>query len=181
MGDLHGDWGAGEALVSDDVRQDESPADAGAGPAGENARDASDETPGADGAVADDIAADDVGADGNAADPARAGSPAERPVSVQLPGRGRRKRPATLSLEIRFENRPDDVTLGRLIESTVFVNDAHPAYRRAVASRAEGYHIALSVAAALAPLTVEPAEAQHFISTFLARWGEAAGRNVKQH
>jgi hypothetical protein len=102
-------------------------------------------------------------------------------VSVQLPGRGRRKRPATLSLEIRFENRPDDVTLGRLIESTVFVNDAHPAYRRAVASRAEGYHIALSVAAALAPLTVEPAEAQHFISTFLARWGEAAGRNVKQH
>jgi hypothetical protein len=182
MGDLHGDWGAGEALVSDDARQGESPADAGAGPPGENARDASDETDGADEGVADTISADDdVGADDNAADPARDGSPAERPVSVQLPGRGRRMRPATLSLEIRFESRPDDVTLGRLIESTVFVNDAHPAYRRAVASRAEGYHIALSVAAALAPLTVEPAEAQHFISTFLARWGEAAGRNVKQH
>jgi hypothetical protein len=73
------------------------------------------------------------------------------------------------------------VTLGRLIESTVFVNDAHPAYRRAAASRAEGYHIAFSVAAALAPLTVDPAQAQHFISTFLARWGEAAGRNLKQH
>ena len=181
MGDLHGDWGAGEALVSDDARQEQPPADAAADNAGENVRDGPDETHDADGAVADDIAADDdVGADENAAEPARNGSPAERPVSVQLPGRGRRKRPATLSLEIRFENRPADVTLGRLIESTVFVNDGHPAYRRAVASRAEGYHIALSVAAALAPLTVEPAEAQHFISTFLARWGEAAGRNVKQ-
>jgi hypothetical protein len=54
------------------------------------------------------------------------------------------------------------------------VNEAHPAYRRAVASRAEAYHIALAVAAALAPLAVEPSEAQRFISAFLARWGEAA-------
>jgi hypothetical protein len=63
---------------------------------------------------------------------------------------------------------------GRLIESTVWVNEAHRAHRRAVASRAEGYHIALSVAAALAPLAVEAHEAQRFISAFLARWGEAA-------
>jgi hypothetical protein len=179
MGDLRGDWGAGEALVSDNARQEQPPADADV--AGENARDGSDEIRGADGTVADGGTAGDVGADENAGDATGDGPPAERPVSVQLPGRGRRRRPATLSLEIRFESRPDDVTLGRLIESTVFVNDAHPAYRRAVASRAEGYHIALSVAAALAPLTVEPAQAQHFISTFLARWGEAAGRNGKQH
>ncbi|MGH7446784.1 MAG: hypothetical protein ACRELT_04450, partial [Longimicrobiales bacterium] len=105
------------------------------------------------------------------------GAPPEPVATAQLPGRGRRRRPATLSLEIRFETLADELTLGRLIESTVWVNDAHPAYRRAVASRAEGYHIALSVAAALAPLTVEPAHAQAFISAFLARWGDAAGRN----
>lgn len=176
MGDLRGDWGAGEALVSDDASPGDPSADTD--PTGENARDGSVERNDADAAVPDPHTADDDVADaGNTGDATRDGTPAERPGSAQLPGRGRRKRPATLSLEIRFENRPDEVTLGRLIESTVFVNDAHPAYRRAVASRAEGYHIALSVAAALAPLTVEPAEAQHFISTFLARWGEAAGKN----
>jgi hypothetical protein len=93
---------------------------------------------------------------------------------VRLPGRGRTKKPTTLSLQIRFESLPGSLTLARLIESTVWVNDAHPAHRRAVASRAEGYHIALSVAAALAPLAVEAHEAQRFISAFLARWGEAA-------
>jgi hypothetical protein len=95
---------------------------------------------------------------------------------VRLPGRGRAKKPTTLSLQIRFETLPDSLTLARLIESTVWVNDAHPAYRRAAASRAEGYHIALSVASALAPLAVEPHETQRFVSAFLARWGEAAER-----
>jgi hypothetical protein len=42
-----------------------------------------------------------------------------------------------------------------LVESRVWVNEAHPAYRRAVASRSEGYHLALAVALALAPLAVE--------------------------
>jgi hypothetical protein len=95
-------------------------------------------------------------------------------VTVHPPGKGRRKKPATLSIQIRFENLEGNDTLARLIESTVWVNDAHPAYRRAAASRAEAYHIALSVAAALAPLAVEPERAQTFISAFLARWGEAA-------
>jgi hypothetical protein len=93
---------------------------------------------------------------------------------VHLPGRGRTRRPATLSLQIRFETLDDEEALARLIESTVWVNDAHPAYRRARASRAEAYHIALAVAAALAPLAAEPHQAQRFISAFLARWGEAA-------
>ncbi|CAN5754478.1 hypothetical protein BH23GEM3_BH23GEM3_10360 [soil metagenome] len=94
-------------------------------------------------------------------------------AAVRLPGRARSKKPATLSLQIRFESLPDDVTLARLIESTVWVNDAHPAYRRAVATRAEGYHVALAAAAALAPLAVEAHEAQRFISAFLGKWGEA--------
>ena len=102
---------------------------------------------------------------------------AEVSRAVSLPGPARRKRPATLALEIRFESRAGDVSLGRLVESTVWVNDAHPAYRRAVASRAEGYHIALTVAAALAPLTVEPPHSQRFVNQFLALWGAAVTAN----
>jgi hypothetical protein len=81
-----------------------------------------------------------------------------------------------MGLSIQLEGRPDDPQLGRLVESTVWVNEAHPAYRRAAASRAEGYHIALTVAMALAPLAVDPAEAHAFVTTFLARWGEAIDR-----
>jgi hypothetical protein len=79
-------------------------------------------------------------------------------------------------LGIQFEARPDDPELGRLVESTVWINESHPAYRRAVASRAEGYHVALAVAMALAPLAVEAAKEHGFVTTFLARWGEAIER-----
>ena len=58
----------------------------------------------------------------------------------------------------------------------MWVNEAHPAYRRAAASRSEGYHVALAVALALAPLAVEPAEEHGFVTAFLARWGEALER-----
>jgi hypothetical protein len=58
---------------------------------------------------------------------------------------------------IQFEQRPGDPEPGRLVGSTAWVNEAHPAYRRAVASRSEGYHVALAGALALAPLAVEPA------------------------
>lgn len=92
------------------------------------------------------------------------------------PGKPGRRRPARYGLSIQFESRPDDPALGRLIESTVWVNEAHPAYTRAVASRSEGYHVAVTVALALAPLAVEPAETQAFLSAFLARWGEALGK-----
>jgi hypothetical protein len=90
-----------------------------------------------------------------------------------LPGSRGRRRPLKLGLVVQFEDRPGDAELGRLVESTVFINRAHPAYQRAAASRSEGYHVALSVALALAPLAVEPAGEHAFITTFLARWGEA--------
>ena len=77
---------------------------------------------------------------------------------------------------IGFEPRPDDPELGRLVESTVWVNEAHPAYRRAVASRSEGYHLALTVALALAPLAVDPAKEHAFVTAFLRSWGAAAER-----
>jgi hypothetical protein len=86
------------------------------------------------------------------------------------------RRPARYGLNIQFEARPDDPELGRLVESTVWVNEAHPAYRRASASRSEGYHVALAVAMALAPLAVDPAKEHAFITAFLARWGAALER-----
>ncbi len=90
-----------------------------------------------------------------------------------LPAKPGPKRPMRYGLAIQFESRPDSDDLGRLLESTVWVNEAHPAYKRATASRSEGYHLALTVAMALGSLAVEPAQAQSFVSAFLARWGES--------
>jgi hypothetical protein len=84
------------------------------------------------------------------------------------------KRPVRLGLSIQLESRSDDPELGRLVESTIWVNDAHPAYRRAVASRSEGYHYALTVAMALSSIAVEPPQQHAFVTAFLERWGEAA-------
>jgi hypothetical protein len=89
-----------------------------------------------------------------------------------LPDRGSAKRPARFGLGIQFEDREHDKELGRLLESTVWVNRAHPAYQRAVATRSVGYHIALAVGLALAPLAVEPAHEHAFLSAFLSCWGE---------
>ncbi len=104
----------------------------------------------------------------------QASSEAEPAVGeAVLPAARGRSRPQRYGLNIRFESHPEDPDLGRLIESTVIVNDAHPAYRRAVASRSEGYHVALCVALALARLAVEPKEEHTFVTSFLTRWGEA--------
>jgi len=86
------------------------------------------------------------------------------------------RRPVHSGLTIRFGHRPDDAELGRLEDSTVWVNEAHPAFRRAAALRSEDYHVALTVALTLAPLTVEPAAERRFVTAFLARWGDAAER-----
>jgi hypothetical protein len=88
----------------------------------------------------------------------------------------RTRRTARYGLAIAFESRPDESELAHLVESTVWVNEAHPAYRRAIASRSEGYHIALAVALALATLAVDPAKEHAFITAFLARWGAAIDR-----
>jgi hypothetical protein len=99
-----------------------------------------------------------------------------------------RRRPARYGLLVQFESLPDSLELARLVDSTVWINDAHPAYTRAVASRSLGYHTALAVALSLAPLTVEPAEEHAFITQFLAHWGSTSsagrrptrGRRVKK-
>jgi hypothetical protein len=86
--------------------------------------------------------------------------------------RGRR-RPARYGLLVQFESRPADFELARLVDSTIWINDAHPAYGRALASRSLGYHTALAVALALAPLAVEAADEHSFITQFLAHWGDS--------
>ncbi len=88
-----------------------------------------------------------------------------------------RRRPARYGLLVQFESRPGDPELGRLVDSTIWINDAHPAYTRAVASRSLGYHTALAVALALAPLAVEARDEHTFITQLLAHWGSAHAAN----
>ena len=87
------------------------------------------------------------------------------------------RRPARYGLLVQFEARPADPELGRLVDSTIWINDAHPAYTRAVASRSLGYHTALAVALALAPLAVGARDEHTFITQFLAHWGSAQAAN----
>ncbi len=91
---------------------------------------------------------------------------------IALPSTTGVRRSTRYGLAIQFESRNDDPELARLVESTVWINEAHPAFRRAAASRSEGYHLALAVAMALGPLAVQPTEEHSFITAFLARWGE---------
>jgi Histidine kinase-, DNA gyrase B-, and HSP90-like ATPase len=94
-------------------------------------------------------------------------------ASAMFPGHGHSRAPMRYGLGVQFEDRPDTSELGRLVESTVWINQAHPAYRRALASRSVGYHISLAVALALAPLAVEPDQEHTFITKFLSHWGQA--------
>jgi Histidine kinase-, DNA gyrase B-, and HSP90-like ATPase len=111
--------------------------------------------------------------------PASAESP-ERPALEPSAAAQGPKRPSRYGLAIDFEDQPDRAELGRLVESTVWVNTAHPAYGRAVASRADGYHVALTVGLSLAPLAAEPGRSQEFLTEFLARWGESLGRDRRR-
>ena len=133
---------------------------------------------------AEDGHAGDDAPDERAADAAgrvrRRGGDSPGHSTLRAPGAGGVRRPARYGLGVDFEERPEANELGRLIESTVLVNTAHPAYLRAVASRSEGYHAALTVAMALADVAVEPADRQGFVTTFLARWGEAIGRDRRR-
>jgi hypothetical protein len=103
-------------------------------------------------------------------DQARVRIAASSPTFDTVAGRQRRAR---YGLLVQFESRPRDSDLGRLVDSTIWINDAHPAYARAVASRSVGYHTALAVALALAPLAVDARDEHTFITQFLAYWGSA--------
>ena len=89
-------------------------------------------------------------------------------------GRGQR-----YGLSVQFEARPGDPELARLIENTVWINTDHAAYQRAESTRSTGYHIAVAVALALAPLATGEAGVQKFVTAFLAQWGEAVRVTTK--
>jgi hypothetical protein len=101
-------------------------------------------------------------------------------LSAPAGGASGPRRPTRYGLAIDFEERSESPDVGRLVESTVYVNTAHPAYRRAAASRSEGYHAAIAVGMALAAVAVEPQGVQAFLTTFLARWGEAVSRDRRR-
>ena len=87
------------------------------------------------------------GATSSDSEPPEATTPAPPVARGILPpsaGVGGPRRPTRYGLAIDFEHLPESPDLGRLVESTVLVNTAHPAYARAVASRSEGYHGAVS-------------------------------------
>jgi hypothetical protein len=106
--------------------------------------------------------------------------PSELKNYTTLPVKSGAPRPAHYGLDIRFDDRADDMEIGRLVESTVWVNRSHPAYRRALDSRSLGYHISLAVALALAPLAVEPSQEHTFITAFLSHWGESTRRSMRK-
>jgi hypothetical protein len=116
-----------------------------------------------------------------------AGPPPEPPgtgaahTAAALPESGGARRRARYGLSLQFERRPDDGEPGRLVESTIWVNEAHPAFERAQLSRSLGYHIALTVALALAPLAAAPAAEHQFLTRFLAEWGSAGGARHSRH
>jgi hypothetical protein len=93
-----------------------------------------------------------------------------------------RRRPARYGLLVHVESRPGDPELGRLVDNTIWINDAHPAYTRAIASRSLGYHTAVAVALALAPLAVDANDEHAFVTQFLAQWGttQTVNRSARQ-
>jgi Histidine kinase-, DNA gyrase B-, and HSP90-like ATPase len=116
--------------------------------------------------------------------PATVAASPERPTTPPAapeghPGSDGPKKPARYGLGIEFEEAGRHADVSRLVESTLWINTAHPAYRRAAASRSEGYHVAVGAALALARLAVEPANEHTFVTSFLARWGDPVGRETK--
>ena len=100
-----------------------------------------------------------------AADPERSGDSSA----------GARSRGQRYGLSLQFEARPGDSEMGRLIENTVWINTAHPAYVRAESTRSTGYHVAVAVALAIAPLATGGGDVQKFLTVFLTEWGGAVG------
>lgn len=74
-------------------------------------------------------------------------------------------------LMIGYEDAPERAELGWLLENTVWINRAHPAYQKAVAGGHEQYHVVLTVAWVLLGHLDDQHSAQRFIGEFLFGWG----------
>lgn len=74
-------------------------------------------------------------------------------------------------LTIVFENSDKSNLMGRMMESTIFINKQHPAYLKAAAQGQEQYHILLTVAWTLASFIEPDRSPLDFINQFLSSWG----------
>ena len=83
-------------------------------------------------------------------------------------------------LTMQFESRPEAAAVGRLVDGSIRINEAHPAYVRAAASRAIPYHTALASALAVAPHAVDPGGEAVFLTRFLESWGQASPRAARE-
>jgi len=90
---------------------------------------------------------------------------------VSVGATGKRRRHARPRLRIAFEKRQDCAGIARLEGSTVWINECHPAYRRAAASRSTGYHLAVAVCLACQEVA-GPARGIDFLKGFLVSWGQ---------
>ena len=79
-----------------------------------------------------------------------------------------RKKPGlTLALEDLSDARD---TLGRMIEGTVSVNTLHPAWKKALETKQEEYHILVVVGLVLADFVAPEKHPLEFLAKFLSSW-----------
>lgn len=95
----------------------------------------------------------------------------ENPTEPGQQHQGRRRRPG---LMIGFQDQPEREDLAWLVENTVWVNTAHPAYTRASEGGAMNYHVILCVAWALSGYLEGERSPQDFVNRFLSVWGSRA-------
>lgn len=74
-------------------------------------------------------------------------------------------------LKIVFEEATDSAALGRISEDTIFINSAHPAWKKAKQENLASYHVLSAVAWTLSEFLEPNRSPQDFVSRFLASWG----------
>ena len=79
--------------------------------------------------------------------------------------------PVRVGLSVEYEDRPDREEPAWLADGIVRVNRAHPAFTRAVAEKAEGYHLAFAAAWAIARHLDAAADPGIFVNRFMRKWG----------
>src|SRR5207302_10748363 len=77
-------------------------------------------------------------------------------------------------LRIGFDDARERDDLGWLLENTIWINRAHPAYRKAARTGNESYHVVLGVVWVLLGHLDDRHSAQEFIGQFLSGGGRGA-------
>lgn len=88
-----------------------------------------------------------------------------------------RKKPGlTLALE-DLSDTPND--LGRMLEDVVSVNTLHPAWKKALATKQEEYHILVVVGLVLADFVAPEKHPLEFLAKFLSSWSRVESKQVE--